>query len=91
MYSVWLDTADTDGDSKPPTLKPAEFAALGEAVNAMKMVEVVFVQDGVDIVRMPVPLDKHVAWRDGLAPWTAMAAPTDGVTVRCGGDETSIN
>lgn len=91
MYSVWLDTADTDGDSKPPSLKPQEFAVLAKAVGSMKSVEVVFVQDGVDIVRMPVPLDKHGAWRDGLAPWTAAHAPTDGVTVKCGGDETRID
>jgi hypothetical protein len=74
MYSVWLDTADTDGDGKPPTLAPAAFAKLAKAVDAMTAGEIVLVQDGADIVKMPVPSKQRLAWRDGLAPWTAETA-----------------
>jgi hypothetical protein len=75
MYSVWLDTAEADGDSKPPILKPADFAALAKAADAMKTAEVVFAQGGADIVKMPVNITKRVEWRDGLAPWAKETKP----------------
>ncbi|MEQ1608120.1 MAG: hypothetical protein ABL956_03985 [Hyphomonadaceae bacterium] len=84
MYSVWLDTADSDGDSKPPMLAAADFAGLAKAADAAKTAEIVLVQDGVDTVRMPVPMTKRIAWRDELPGWATRTAPTDGVTMRCG-------
>src|SRR5690606_11284384 len=54
MYLVWLDTAETDGDSSPPVLAPKKFAALAKAVDAMKAAEIIIVQDGKDVARMPV-------------------------------------
>jgi hypothetical protein len=81
MYSVWLDTADTDGDSKPPILKPAEFAALAKAVDTMTSAEVVLVQNGADIVRTTVTPTKRIAWRDGLAMWAQ--AIGRGGTINC--------
>jgi hypothetical protein len=69
MYSVWLDTDDTDGDSKPPLLKPADFAKLAKAVDVAVTAEVVLVQDGADIVKMPVPIKARTTWRDGLTGW----------------------
>lgn len=79
MYSAWFDTADTDGDSKPPVLKPAEFATLAKAVDAAKTVEVVLVQNGADIVRMPVVLTKRTEWLAGLGSWaTSVASSTTG-------------
>ncbi|HEV7694340.1 MAG TPA: hypothetical protein VGO52_26125 [Hyphomonadaceae bacterium] len=80
MYSVWFDTADTDGDSKPPLLKPKEFAALAKAVDAMTASEVVLVQNGVDIVRTPITPTKRVMGRDGLAPWAKSVGRSDGIT-----------
>jgi hypothetical protein len=75
MYSVWLDTAETDGDSKPPTLSPADFARLARAVDTMKSPEVVLVREGADIVRATLPLPNYVQWRDGLQTWTARTSP----------------
>lgn len=88
MYSVWLDTADTDGDGKPPTLSPADFAKLTKAVDAMKSPEVVLVRDSVDIVRATLPLPNYAPWRDGLQSWTAKTSPGVGVGTSClGGGE----
>lgn len=71
MYSVWLDTADTDGDSSPPVLSRKKFAVLAKAVDTMKAAQVIIVQDGKDVARMPVPLNQYAAWRDGLPSWAA--------------------
>lgn len=90
MYSVWLDTADTDGDSKPPTLTPADFAKLAKAVDAMTAAEIVVVQDGVDIVKMPVQPKQRVGWRDGLAAWTAETAKRVASNI-CVGDDRVVN
>lgn len=85
MYSVWLDTADTDGDGKPPTLKPADFTKLAKAVDAASTFEVVMVQNGADIVRLPVPVTKRIGWRDNLAVWATFTSPNAGDSyVRCG-------
>lgn len=74
-YRVWLDTEATDGDSKPPLLKPAEFAKLAKAVDAMKTIEIALVQDGADIARAAIPGPKRIEWRDGLAAWAAETKP----------------
>lgn len=84
-YSVWLDTMETDGDSKPPILKPAAFAKLNSAVDAMKSAEIALVQQGVDIVRMTVPLEKRVEFRDGLGPWAKRLNPNVGASTYCAG------
>jgi hypothetical protein len=76
MYSVWLDTADTDGDGKPPTLKPAEFGKLAQAIDAMKSVDVVLVREGVDLVSASLPFPNLAAWRDGLTGWAARTTPS---------------
>ncbi len=92
MYTVWLDTADTDGDSSLPVLNPKQFAALAKAVDQMKSAEVVIVQDGKDIARQPVPLTKYVAWRDGLPKWAAETrARFKGATTVCRYDDNTVN
>lgn len=92
MYTVWLDTADTDGDSSPPVLKPKQFAELTKAVDRMKTAEVVIVQDGKDIARQPVPLTKYAAWRDGLPQWAAETrARFKGAMTVCRYDENMVN
>jgi hypothetical protein len=76
QYSVWLDTAETDGDSKPPVLDAKTFAALAKAVGAMKSAELVVVRDGVDIVRVPLPPPAEFPkWRDELAGWASKTRP----------------
>ena len=90
MYSVWLDTADTDGDSKPPLLAPADFAKLAKAVDAMTAGEIVLVQGGADIVKMPVPSKQRLAWRDGLAPWAAETAKGVASNI-CSGSDRVVN
>jgi len=90
MYSVWLDTADTDGDSKPPLLAPADFAKLAKAADTMTAGEIVLVQDGTDIVQMPVPSKQRLAWRDGLAPWAAETAKRVASNV-CSGSDRVVN
>ncbi|MDP3491792.1 MAG: hypothetical protein Q8R82_01665 [Hyphomonadaceae bacterium] len=85
MYSVWLDTADTDGDGKPPTLSPSDFAKLAKAVEAMKSPEIALVRDSVDTVRAALPLPNYVAWRDGLLAWTAKTSPGVGAATSCSG------
>ena len=90
MYSVWLDTADTDGDSRPPLLAPADFAKLAKAVDAMTEAEIVLVQDGTDIVKMPVPSKQRLAWRDGLTPWVAETATKVAYNI-CSGLDRVVN
>jgi len=84
MYSVWLDTAETDGDSKPPTLSPADFAKLAKAIDAMKTVDVVFVREGKDIIKATIPFPQLAAWRDGLAAWAARTNSPAGGNPYCG-------
>lgn len=88
QYSVWLDTAETDGDSKPPILSPAEFAKLAKAVDAMKTADIVLVREGADIVRTSIPSPNFAAWRDGLATWAIKTKPGVGAATSCpgGGD-----
>lgn len=85
MYSVWLDTADTDGDAKPPILNPADFSKLAKAVDAAATIEVVLVSAGADIVRATIPLAQRAAWRDGLSAWAAKTKPGVGVSTFCAG------
>ena len=67
MYSVWLDTADTDGDGKPPRLDPAEFAKLAKAIRRHEGGGPrPCAPDGADLVRATIPSPNFVAWRDGL-------------------------
>ena len=91
QYSVWLDTAETDGDSQPPQLKPAQFAALARAVDAMKAGEVVIVQDGVDVARLPVSSKSLAVWRDGLPKWASATRPAIGATTLCTAGGDSVN
>lgn len=89
QYTVWLDTAESDGDSKPPLLRPADFAKLARAIQTVRQAEVVLVRDGTDIVRMPVAVTRMAAWRDALPAWAAQtrARVTDR-TVCLAGDRT---
>jgi hypothetical protein len=87
MYSVWLDTAETDGDGKPPRLSPAEFGKLAKAVDAMKTAEFVLVREGIDIVRGAIPAPQLSAWRDGLPAWAAKINPGVGAATYCPGGE----
>lgn len=91
MYSVWLDTADTDGDSKPPLLAPATFKKLATAVLAMKTAEVVLVRDGADLAKGSIPLPQLAAWRDGLAAWAAKTYPGVGAATFCAGGGDVLN
>lgn len=92
MYSLWFDTADTDGDSKPPMLKPTEFAKLAKAVDAMKTIDILLVQDGKDVVRTPIATGTMRAWRDALPEWTGNTAKnvTEANTF-CGGGDRVVN
>jgi len=91
QYSVWLDTAETDGDRQPPLLKPAQFAALAKAVDAMKAGEVVIVQDGIDVARLPVSPKSLAAWRDGLPKWASATRPGVGAATVCSAGGNSVN
>lgn len=91
MYSVWLDTAGTDGDGKPPTLSPADFAKLATAVDAMKSPEIVLVRDRIDIAHAALPLPNYTAWRDGLQAWTAKTNPGVGAGTSCPGGGEVLN
>ena len=91
MYSVWLDTADTDGDSKPPLLSPADFAKLATAVTGMKTVEVSLVRDGADLVKAAIPLPQLNTWRDGLAAWAAKTSPGVGAATFCSAGGNVVN
>ena len=88
QYSVWLDTANTDGDSKPPILTPADFAKLAKSVDAMKSAEIVLVREGADIVRTTIPSPNFVNWRDALPAWATKTQPGVGAATSCraGGD-----
>ncbi len=86
MYSVWLDTAETDGDSKPPVLSPADFARLATAIDAAKAVEVSLIRDGEAIVTAVIEMPQRTAWRDGLAAWAAKTMPgVAGAATNCSG------
>ena len=73
LYSVWFDTAETDGDSKPPRLKPAQFAKLAKAAEAMKTAEMVLMRDKTDVVRLPVAISKRDGWVNEFKPWASSA------------------
>lgn len=83
QYSVWLDTAETDGDSKPPILSPADFENLAKAIGAMKTADIVLVREGADIVRTSIPSPNFAAWRDGLAAWATRTRPGVGTATNC--------
>ncbi len=86
MYSVWLDTAETDGDSKPPVLAPADFSRLAKAIDAAKTVDVALVRDGEAIVTAVIEVPQRNAWRDGLAAWAAKTMPgVSGAATNCSG------
>jgi hypothetical protein len=91
MYSVWLDTAATDGDGKPPLLAPDAFKKLADALMAMKTAEVVLVRDGAEIAKGAIPLPQLAAWRDGLAPWAAKTNPNVGAATGCSGGGDVLN
>lgn len=91
MYSVWLDTADTDGDSKPPALSPADFDKLTKAVENMKSAELILVRDKTDLVRATIPSPQLAAWRDGLAAWAAKTNPGVGAATLCSGGGDVLN
>ena len=83
QYSVWLDTAETDGDGKPPQLDPRAFAALARALDGMSSAQFVLVRDGVDIARLPLSPSQRSTWRSGLAPWTSKTRPGVGAATNC--------
>jgi hypothetical protein len=87
MYSVWLDTAETDGDGKPPRLGAADFGKLARAIDTMKAVEIALVRDGEEIVRGAIETPQSAPWRDGLSAWAARMNPGIGAATFCpGGD-----
>jgi len=87
MYSVWLDTAETDGDGKAPRLGAADFARLAKAVDSMTTVEVALVRDGTEIARGAISTPQAASWRDGLGAWAARMNPGVGAATSCpGGD-----
>jgi hypothetical protein len=73
LYSIWFDTAETDGDSKPPILKPAQFSKLAKAAEAMKAAEMVLTRDKTDIVRLPVAIKLRDQWTSGFTSWASSA------------------
>jgi len=83
QYSIWLDTAETDGDAKPPFLDTKAFDALTKAVDGMKGAEVVLIRDGADIVRVPLAPTQRVPWRDAVAAWTSKTRPGVGAGTFC--------
>lgn len=91
MYSIWLDTADSDGDGKPPVLAPAEFARLAKATDGATAIDVALVQDGAEIVRATVPLENLKTWRDGLGPWASKTKPGVGAATSCLGGGEIVN
>lgn len=91
MYSIWLDTAETDGDGKAPVLMPADFARLAKAVDGASALDVALVQDGAEIVRATIPLTQSKAWRDGLAGWGAKTRPGVGAATSCPGGGEIVN
>lgn len=82
-YGMWLDTAATDGDSKPPVLTPAAFAKIAKAVDAMKTVQLILVQDKTDIASTAIPFPNLAAWRDSFAGWAAKTKPGVGAATSC--------
>jgi hypothetical protein len=87
MYSVWLDTAETDGDGKAPRLGAAEFGKLAKAIDTMKSVEVALIRGGAEIVRSAIPTPQATSWRDGLGAWAARMSTGVGAATSCpGGD-----
>ncbi len=91
MYSIWLDTEETDGDGKPPVLRPADFAKLAKAVDGAAAMDVALVQDGAEIVRATVPLTQLKPWRDGLASWAARTKSGVGAATSCHGGGDIVN
>lgn len=91
LYSVWLDTAQTDGDSAPPVLSAKKFAELAKAVDAMKAARVIVLQDRVEVAYMDLPLASFKTMRDGLPEWAAgtRARVTD--RTWCLADDRDIN
>lgn len=71
LYSVWLDTAQTDGDSQPPVLSAKKFAELAKAVDAMKAARLIVLQDRAEVAYMDLPLTSFKTMRDGLPEWAA--------------------
>ena len=75
----------------PLVLKPAEFAALARAIDAMKLVEVVLVKEGIDIVRMPVSLKQFTPWRDALPKWGSETRQQVNAGSICLGSDKKVN
>lgn len=71
QYHVWLDTAQTDGDSAPPVLSPRKFAEIAKAVDKMKSAKVAIVQDGVEVAQMDIPLNSFGDFRGRLPQWAS--------------------
>lgn len=91
QYSVWLDTADTDGDSQRPVLSSTEFLALSKAIDTMKTVEVVLVKDGAEIARMPVSPKLITQWRDAVPKWASDTNSLVKVITSCVGSDRVVN
>ncbi len=91
MYNVWLDTAGTDGDGKPPLLSDAEFTKLAKAIDSMKTADIVLVQDGVDIVRTSISTPQLTTWRDGLGAWGTKTKPGVGTATSCRAGGETVN
>lgn len=91
MYNVWLDTAGTDGDGKPPILNDTEFAKIAKAVEAMKTAEIILVQDGVDVVKTSISTPQLSTWRDGLAAWATKTKPGVGAATSCRAGGETVN
>ena len=91
MYGIWLDTEETDGDGKPPVLKPADFTKLAKAVDGAAAIDVALVQDGAEIVRASIPLAQLKPWRDGLASWAEKTKPGVGAATSCHGGGDIVN
>lgn len=68
-YSLWFDTAENDGDNAPPVLKPAQFAKIAQAAEAMKNADMLLEQDGKVVVRMPVATYYASQWRTAFVPF----------------------
>lgn len=92
MYSLWFDTADTDGDNKPPVLQPTQFAKLAKAIDAMKSIEIFLVQDDKDVVRIPIATPTMRVWRDALPEWAWNTAKSiSETTTFCSGGDRVVN
>ena len=91
QYMVWLDTADTDGDSAPPVLEPRKFAELAKAVDKLKTAKVAILQDGVEVAQMDIPLKSFVQMRDGLPAWASSTRKLVTRSTLCLGDDKQVN